>query len=70
MRPPNSFKLPDLERCPCGRSFDGSGRHFVCGKGPLCDTCTGDDLQQLNLWPVGVGSGLAPADAKKKRRRR
>lgn len=66
----SSYKLPDLERCPCGRSFDASGRHFVNGKGPLCDACTGDDMKQLAFWPVGVESGLVPADAKKKRRRR
>ena len=61
--------ISDLERCRCGRSFDTSGRHLVNGK-VVCDTCLGDDMQQLTLWPVGVASGIAPADAKKKRRRR
>ena len=70
MCPQNSFKLPDLERCRCGRSFDCTGRNFIRGMGPLCDTCTEDDIRQLALWPAGVDSGLAPADAKKKPRRR
>ena len=66
----NSFKLPDLERCArCGRSFDESQRHILHGA-LLCNACVSDDMQQLTLWPIGVDSGLAPADAKKKQRRR
>lgn len=60
--------LSDLERCGCGRSFDTSGRHIVKGK-VVCDTCLGDDMKQLNLWPVDVTAGLAPAPAKKRRGR-
>lgn len=63
-----AVRLPDLERCSrCGVSLDNSGRHAK-GGALLCDADLGDDLQQLTLWPVGVESGLAPADAKKKRR--
>ena len=65
-----AYRLPDLEHCSrCGRSLDGSGRHAK-GGAVLCDADLADELKQLSLWPVAVASGLATADAKKKRGRR